>query len=432
MSDGENGARSISDSERGTSDLLATISVAKDRAEAAAAAAEQASSKANSESGFAFNAKQNAEEHARAISQVRGGVDADFTWLTTTKTNAEEAVQAISRAKLAAESDAETLARVKVSAEQDAGRAATAQDRAESAAAATENYRNVLGRVYTQANEEAASVTQAKATVEASAVAAQTLQAQVTERAAKAESDTAAIVAREFESRTLLQSMAEVSTTATESFTRVLGYQRDLQALQNKFDELRAKTEALLPGATSAGLASAFREQKARFDRPQLYWLITFVTSVALLLAAGLVGLPGLTTANEVTSWDSILRHIVNRLPLVGPLVWLGIYSGRNYMLALRMQDEYAFKEAISATFEGYKREMASIQAPDTATKPLLALCENVLTTLAQRPGRIYEGQHEDITPLAPVSKAIGETAAKLADKIGDIAVKAMEKIKPE
>lgn len=100
-------------------------------------------------------------------------------------------------------------------------------------------------------------------------------------------------------------------------------------------------------------------------------------------------------------------------------------------MLALRMQEEYAFKEAISATFEGYKREMAAIASSEPGAVPILKLCENVLLTLAQRPGRIYEGQHEDITPLAPVMKAVSEVSAKITEQLGDVAVKAMEKFKP-
>ena len=60
------------------SDLIKSISQLKERAEAAAISAEAASSKANSESGFAFNAKQNAEDHSKAITQIRGAMDAEF------------------------------------------------------------------------------------------------------------------------------------------------------------------------------------------------------------------------------------------------------------------------------------------------------------------------------------------------------------------
>jgi hypothetical protein len=46
---------------------------------------------------------------------------------------------------------------------------------------------------------------------------------------------------------------------------------------------------------------------------------------------------------------------------------------------------------------------------PDSAD---VNLCENVLRALAQRPGRIYEGHHEDITPFTPFAKAVGDAAA--------------------
>jgi hypothetical protein len=372
------------------SQLLTDIVAIKDRAEIAATAAEQASVKANSESGFAYNAKQNAEDHAKAISQVRGSVDADFTWLTTTKKNAEDAAQAIATTKGAADADAQAIAKLKATVDQDGLLAVGARTVAETASTAVTKIQEDLGAVLTRATEDKASVATAKATVEAGATSVQALQAQVTESAAKAQSDGAVIAAREVEAKSVLQSMTEVAATAAHAQGRVEMYEQELATLKIAFDALHEKTEALLPGATSAGLASAFREQKSRFDQPQFYWLATFITAVVLLLLAGLVNLPGLGGGPQNNpSWDAILRHIVNRLPLVGPLVWLGIYAGRNYMLALRMQDEYAFKEVLSATFEGSKREMAGIQGPETAVAPLLTLCDNVLRTLAERPGRI-------------------------------------------
>ena len=135
-------------------------------------------------------------------------------------------------------------------------------------------------------------------------------------------------------------------------------------------------------------------------------WLITFVVTIIALLIIGFFGLPGSESSD---TWDSILRHLTTRLPIIIPLVWLGIYAGRNYMLAIRLEEEYAFKEAVSTSFEGYKREMASISAVgNNEAPPLIVLCENVLRALAQRPGRIYEGRHDDITPLSPMKGMLG------------------------
>ena len=167
MSDNNGVNVDLANSQQEINQLLSQISGIKDRAEAAAIAAEQASQKANSESAFAYNAKQNSEEHAKAISQVRGSVDADFNWLTTTKANADETAQAIGRAKVSAESDAQTLAKVSATAQQDASLIAVGREAAEKASPIIESYVRAFGPLWTRANEEATSVTQAKATVEA-------------------------------------------------------------------------------------------------------------------------------------------------------------------------------------------------------------------------------------------------------------------------
>lgn len=400
--------------------LVVTIYGLKERAEAAARSAEEANSKANSESGFAFNAKQNAEDHAKAIAQVRGTVDADFAWLTTTKNNAEQLAQAITSSKATSDGDARAAAESKAAAEKETASIKATSDRVATLLLAIEKIQSDVAAALDKVTSESASVTVAKANAEAGATAIQTLQTQITETASKATVDGATVAKNEAESKILQTSMTDIVATAQVTHARVAEYQTQLNQLTTTFNELHTKIEGLLPNATSAGLASAFHIQKARFLKPQRYWLITFVVALALLLATGTVGLPGLwpgaITAGQQQSWDSILLHLVSRLPLVIPLVWLAIYAGRHYTLALRVEEEYAFKEAVSTAFEGYKREMVGIASNDGALSPLVTLCEGVLRTLAQRPGRIYEGRHEDITPFSPLAKAVGDAATSVAN----------------
>src|SRR2546430_10889121 len=57
----------------------------------------------------------------------------------------------------------------------------------------------------------------------------------------------------------------------------------------------------------------------------------------------------------------------------------------------------YAYKEALSTAFEGYKREMEKIAIGSGAgPSPITTLCVNVLKAIAERPGRIYEGKQKD------------------------------------
>lgn len=361
---------------------------------------EEDTRKANSESGFAFNAKGNAEEHAKAIAQIHGTVEATFTGLTATKAATDALGTAIAASKAAADLDMKAIGEVKVSATRDAAQMIAASERVAAVMPSIE-----------QGSKDANAITAAKTGAEASAASIAALNTQMGEVSAKAASDGATIAKAEEESKKLVASMTDARTKANETNARLGKYEEDIKGMGEAHAAMLDKLEGLLPHATSAGLASAFHSQKARFSKPQPYWLGLFVVAIAGLLYAAGMGLP---SAGD--SWDAILRHFVNRLPVVAPLVWLAIYAGHHYSMALRMEEDYAFKEAVSTAFEGYKREMLAIPAtPGSDVSPLVRLCESVLGALAERPGRIYDGKTEVITPLTPAFTAIRDSLSELA-----------------
>lgn len=390
--------------------LAATARATEEKLTAITKVAEDASAKAVSDSGFALNAKQNADEHAKAISVVRGTVDADFAWLTTTKKNAEEVAQAIGAAKIVAENEAKSASSFRDNCEKDSLATKAISDQVAATLPIIDSAKNNAANAFGEITKHAASIAEQRATIDASAGAIQTIYVQVTEVGTKASVDGASIAKAEGEAKTLLSAMNDTLATANTAHQRVVDYEGKLSSLRIEIEDLHKKIEGLLPGATSAGLASAFKTQQSRFKNPQKSWLVIFVVTILLLLAAGIWNLPGLTSSSANDSWESIIRHFVGRLPLVVPLVWIGIFAGRNYMLALRIEEEYAFKEAVSSAFEGYKREMSSIAGSgNNAITPIVSLCENVLRTLGQRPGRIYEGKHDDITPFSPITKTVAD-----------------------
>jgi hypothetical protein len=383
---------------------------AMSRALAAARSAEEASQKASSEAAFASNAKATAEEQARAISEIKGRAESDAGWFTTTRQGVEQAQATVVGIRAEIESAQRTS--TEALAEIEKLRASTN--------AATGEVTERLGEVVAQADQataasksaaqNAASSGEHKASSEAAAKRLSELLAQVSESADRvieyaeqaAENATAVDTAAK-SAKELAESMSVTDKKATDTLKIIQTHETDLARLKGECEALHTRIEGLLPNATSAGLATAFRDQKTRFKRPQLMWLGTFVATIVLLLVSAYAGLPA---AND--PWDAIGRHFVNRLPLIAPLVWLAIYAGRHYGLALRLQEEYAYKEAVSAAFEGYKREMGNVGGVTTGgANPLVTLCENVLRTLGQRPGRIYEGKHEDITVLGPVAHAV-------------------------
>jgi len=383
------------------------------RLEASASAAETANQKANSEAAFAFNAKGMAEEHAKSISQTKGAVDVEYAALQAIKKGAEEAASTVSASRVNSDANAQAIAEKKAQTEKDAAAARTASEQGAALLIVIENTKAQVVAMHAEATQLVSSMKDSKEAANQNLVAIQKASQDITALATQAKTEAAEITQLHAEAKKIYPAFQQVVNVANNAQAKVTEHEQKLAALVAEYTALDKKIEGLLPHATSASLASAFREQKERFKIPQRNWMVAFGTTIILLLIVGLIG------AQEVhltDTWDVILRHLTSRLPLIVPLVWFGIYAGRNYMLALRLEEEYAFKEATSTSFEGYKREMADIPAGNTTeSKPISVLCENVLLALSQRPGRIYEGRHEDITPFTQF-KGMFDTKKKAED----------------
>lgn len=376
------------------------------RLEAAVNAAEAANQKANSEAGFAFNAKGMAEEHAKSISQTKGTVDVEYAALQAIKKGAEDAASIVSSSRVNSDANAQAIAEKKAQTEKDAAAARTASEQGAASLVVIENTKAQVVAMHTEGTQLVSSIKVSEEAADQNLAAIQKASQDISALAAHAETDAAEITQMHAEAKKIYPAFQQVVNVANNAQIKVTEHEQKLAALVEDYTALDKKIEGLLPHATSTSLASAFREQKKRFEMPQRNWMIAFGITISLLLVVGLVGAP---EVSDKDTWDVILRHLTSRLPLIIPLLWLGIYAGRNYMLALRLEEEYAFKEAISTSFEGYKREMADIPAGNnTDSKPISVLCENVLLALSQRPGRIYEGRHEDITPISPIKGMFG------------------------
>jgi hypothetical protein len=99
----------------------------------------------------------------------------------------------------------------------------------------------------------------------------------------------------------------------------------------------------LLPAAASAGLASAFALRVRQVERTKWIWL-----SVGGLALTALNVLQDVAPAGAQVWWQ-----LLHRLPIAGPLIWLGWFSAIQYGNVVRLQEDYAFKEATSKAFAG-------------------------------------------------------------------------------
>jgi hypothetical protein len=393
--------------------LLAEILQFRTQAEEQFKAAELSRKNADSEGLFAVNAKKVCEEHATAISQIKGNVESEVNTIRSNKQTSDDFLAALTAGKATIDADAKTIDERRKGADLAASSIEEVREKSVSRAQEIEKSKTtaeealkVIVELREAANQAQKGAETSQAEVTAYSVNAQTLVNQITvdhttsnERCLEIQK----VLENAQDSEAKIEAVLEHLKKSDEIST---GHEMQVAELTKELEQLLIRVDKLLPGAASASLASSFNAQKQRFAEPQKRWLRTFVGCIVGLVV---VALPSFLAALGIPIWlhptdqapTEIWRGFLLRMPIVIPLVWLAIYAGRYYMLSLRLEEEYAYKEAVSTAFEGYKREMKDIDAGEAANpSPLTKLCTNILAAIAERPGRIYEGKHSDITIL--------------------------------
>lgn len=208
------------------------------------------------------------------------------------------------------------------------------------------------------------------------------------------------------EAKEAAQTCKKLANTAEAVDTRIAAYENQLAELISKSKTQLATITDLLPGATSAGLAHAFDERRKTFLKPGTHWQYLFIGSVIAIVVLAGSALWSAYQSNTLLTWDEISRLWIVRIPVVGALVWLAIHSSRESALAKRLEEDYGYKAAIAASFQGFQKQMAEIGASAEDNPPLNKLCGDTLMTIASPPGRIYEKHSLTVTPTSELAAA--------------------------
>lgn len=185
---------------------------------------------------------------------------------------------------------------------------------------------------------------------------------------------------------------------------------------KRKYSALVQQVEDLIPGATSAGLASAYGEMRASFDKPiqnasrLFYAAIGSIVVVAFITMTHKVWIFGIEFSS-FGNLSSVAMAFLHKLPLIGPLVWLGFYASKRRSECQRLQQEYAHKEALAKSYESYKRQI--IDLGGERSEMLGALIEKAVDAIVYNASTTLDGRHGDSMPLQAV-------VDKLLDKFPD------------
>lgn len=206
----------------------------------------------------------------------------------------------------------------------------------------------------------------------------------------------------------LLKGLSDKAQTVEK---RIADYEARLAELEKQSKEQLKTIVGLLPGATSAGLAAAFDERRKSFLSPTKKWQWLFVGSVIFLVVLAGSGMYHLYEDGRILGYDELLRLWLGRAPVAAALVWLAIHASRESALAKRLEEDYGYKAAVAASFQGFQKQMAEVEEQAGNDSPLTRLCADTLATIGAPPGRIYERHRLTVTPTDEI-KDVAKTLA--------------------
>ena len=190
---------------------------------------------------------------------------------------------------------------------------------------------------------------------------------------------------------------------------------------KKRYATISEKIESLLPGATSAGLASAYNQMKASFEKPIRNANRVFYLSIAgLILLSLLVNVESIEfwsiTFAHLDNWQSVARSVAHKLPFYVPLVWLAYFSSKRRSEFQRLEQEYAHKEALAKSYDSYRQQIQGLG--DGSDELMRDLLTKAVDAIAFNASSSLDGRHGDKIPLQEaIEQAIGAGTKVMAEK---------------
>lgn len=188
-----------------------------------------------------------------------------------------------------------------------------------------------------------------------------------------------------------------------------------------KYKTLNDEIESLLPGATSAGLATAYHDLKESFNKPIENYSKLFYSSISVLVLVALLSITqevGLFFIKfvEITDLSKLASSILYKLPIVLPILWLTLFASKRRSESQRLQQEYAHKEALAKSYQNFKMQIEALgQSDPDLMKKLLssaidAVSKNASDTLDKKHGDkspMHEGVDGFLSAIERTKKAV-------------------------
>ena len=173
---------------------------------------------------------------------------------------------------------------------------------------------------------------------------------------------------------------------------------------KTNYSTLKAEIESLLPGATSAGLATAYKTMKDSYKNPiknttrMFYGALVGLLIVGLILVTKKIGLFYIEFV-EIDTATKLLNNIIFKLPITIPLVWMALFASKRRSQNMRLEQEYAHKEALAKSYQGFKKQIEDLGS-DKSDALIQQLLQAAIESVSFNASGTLEGKHADKFPI--------------------------------
>lgn len=182
--------------------------------------------------------------------------------------------------------------------------------------------------------------------------------------------------------------------------------ENDINNNNQKYDQLCNQLESLLPSATSIGLAVSYAEEKQANLKKSTSMDWVFYCSIILMIIASIY------LVFIITISDNILENYIHKFFIYFPLIWLASFSSKQQSQHKRLAAEYAHKECLCKSYEGYKNVIRNnLKSPTEQNELSEKLMHAILEASKANPSATLDKKSHNQKP--PISDAVENITKK-------------------
>ncbi|EAL1375131.1 hypothetical protein B6869_08845, partial [Campylobacter jejuni] len=180
---------------------------------------------------------------------------------------------------------------------------------------------------------------------------------------------------------------------------------------ENLYKEKNDKIDELLPGATSKGLAEAYKDEKEDMQENIKKWNGIFIGSIVLFITLFVIYF--IISLNKDFTFASFFRAF----PFLFFSGFFTYYSTKQIAEYKRMASEYAYKQRLNQTYKGYETQIKETNNEELKNQ----LLKIMLDSAENNPSKILDKKGE-IPSLSVIEKMLDilpfDTLKRIQDKI--------------